>query len=75
MLGRVSIETVGPERVAAAKQLKSIGRDNEVQVTGLAANGAVAFRYSQSPRSDDLKSDATTVTTTAMRNHWRSSRG
>ena len=45
MPGRVSIETVGPERVTAAKQFKSIGRDHEVQVTGLAANGAVAFRY------------------------------
>jgi hypothetical protein len=74
VLGRVSIETVGPERVAAAKQFKSIGGDHEVQVTGLAANGAVAFGYSQSLRGDDLKSDATTVTTPAMRDHWSSPR-
>ena len=74
VLGRVSIEAVGPKRVAAAKQFKSIGRDHEVQVTGLAANGAVAFGYAQPLRRDDLKSDTTTMTTTAMRNHWSSSR-
>jgi hypothetical protein len=74
MPGRVSIETIGPERVVAAKQFESIGRDHEVQVTGLAANGAVALRHFQSLWRDDLKSDATTVTTSAMRNHWSSSR-
>src|ERR1700674_4128209 len=74
MLGRVSIETVGPERVAAAKQFKSIGGDHEVQVTGLAANGAVTFGYSQSLRGDDLKSDATTVTNPSICDHWSSPR-
>src|SRR2546423_11243922 len=54
VLGRVSIEAVGPERVAAGKQFKSIGRDHEVQVTGLAANGAVAFGYAQPLRRDNL---------------------
>ena len=74
MLGRVSIETVCSERVVAAKQFESIGRDHEMQVAGLAADGAVAFRYFQSLRRNDLKSDATTVTASAMRNHWSSSR-
>ena len=72
VLGRVSIEAVGPKRVAAAKQFKSIGRDHEVQVTGLAAYRTVALRHSQLLGRDHLESNLSTMTTSAMPNHWTS---
>src|SRR5258706_8657406 len=45
VLGRVRVEAVGGQDFAPAEKLETLGRDDEVQVSGFAADRAIAFGY------------------------------
>ena len=63
------VEAVLGQRLTSGKQLKTIRGNDKVQVTGLAAHGAIALRDLKLRRRDRLESDTTTVTTTSVCNH------
>ena len=69
VLGRVRVEPVGVQNLAPAEKLETLGRDDEVQVSGLAANRTVAFGYPEFRRSADLEPHASAVTTAGVEGH------
>ena len=65
----VSVEAVGGQRLTSGKQREAIRGNDQVQVTRLAAHGAIALRDLQFRWRDHLESDTTTVTTPNVCDH------
>jgi len=66
VLRRVSVEAVSGQRLTSRKQLEAFRGNDKVQVTRLAAHGAIALRDLQLRWRDHLESDTTTVTTPSV---------
>ncbi len=66
---RIGVEAVRGQHLISGKQFEAIRRNDKVQVTRLAAHGAIALRDLKLRRRDRLESDTTTVTTTSVCNH------
>src|SRR6266481_299824 len=69
VLGRVRVEAVRCQNIAARKQLEAIGGNHQVQVARLAAHGAVAVGNLELGRCHHFESDATAMTTAGVCNH------
>ncbi len=69
MLRRLCVEAVGAQHFTAAQQHKPIAGHDEMQVAGLAADGAIAFRYLDAGRGQDLEPYPAAVTSTGVSNH------
>ena len=69
MLRGAGVERVGRQRLAALKQSESGARHDQMEITGLGAYRAIAFRRRQLGRSVHLESDAAAVTATSMKGH------
>jgi hypothetical protein len=62
----MGVERIGGQGVGAADQFESIGGHDQMQVAGLAANGAVAIRDLDSGGGRHFESDPTAMTTAAV---------
>src|SRR6266403_2047493 len=69
VLGRVRVEAVRCQNIAARKQLEAIGGNHQVQVARLATHGAVAVGNLELGRCHHFESDATAMTTAGVCNH------
>jgi len=74
MLCDSSVESVGGQRFTAAHQSKPVGRHDQVQVAGLAADRAVAFRHPEPRGCLHLEPHSPAVTATRVLDHERSPR-
>ena len=73
MLRDLGVERIRRERIAAAQQLESLGRHDQVQKPDFAANGTVAFGNIEMRRRHDFEADAAAVATAGVGEHGRSS--
>jgi len=69
VLRRVRVEAVGSQHLISGKQLEAIRGNDKVQVTRLAAYGAIALRDLKTRRRDHLESYTTTMTTSGVCDH------
>jgi len=69
MLRNSRVERIGRERVAAGQQFEPLGGYDEMQISELAAYGAIAFGNGDPGRSDDFEADAAAMTTACMGAH------
>jgi hypothetical protein len=69
MFGGVGIECVGSQVVVALDQPESAGWDNQVQVSGFAADRAIAFVDCQCTRRIHFKTNLTTMKNLLMFHH------
>ena len=69
MLGRVRVEAVGGQDFAPAEKLETLGRDDEVKVSGLAADRAIAFGYPDIGGSAHFEAHAAAVAAAGVEGH------
>src|ERR1700690_1183348 len=69
MFRGMRVEAVSRQRIAAGGEFEALGRNDEVQKAGFAANRAVAVIDRQYRRGDDFESDAAAVAATLVCNH------
>ena len=71
MLGDVGVERVRRQQIAAADELETIGRHDQMQEAVLTADGAVAVRDLDIGRRRDLEAHATAMTASGVYTHTR----
>ena len=69
MLGDVRVERIRRERLATADELESIGRHDQVEITGFVADGAIAVRNLELRRRNHFESHATAMTASGVCAH------
>jgi hypothetical protein len=69
MLGGAGIELVRRENLGARQQFEPRLRDDEMEVPGLCAYGAIAVFNLQAGRCYDLEPDPAAVTASTVRDH------
>ena len=71
MLGDMGIEGVRRQRIAAADELETIGRHDQMQEPVLAADGAIAVRDLDISRGRHFEAYSTAMTAAGVCTHTR----
>jgi len=69
MLRNLRVERIRRERVAAGQQFEALGRHDQMQISGHAAHGAIAFGDGNSGGRDDFEADAAAMAAACVGAH------